>query len=164
MNFLGLESSQWVDIGISAVVLVVVPTLGRKIVTKWLIRLIQTIVGRTETKLDDALLPAARTPIYWLVIAATTHWAILRLTFLPLALLPFWTQFFFVAYLALTVILLWRSVSAFFVWYTQHITKHSDPRLLTQAVPLLRRVILGILAGIAIILSLIHISEPTRPY
>ena len=154
MNFLGLESSQWVDIGISAVVLVVVPTIGRKIVTKWLIRLIQTIVGRTETKLDDALLPAARTPIYWLVIAATTHWAILRLTFLPLALLPFWTQFFFVSYLALTVILLWRSVSAFFVWYTQHITKHSDPRLLTQAVPLLRRVILGILAGIAIIILL----------
>ena len=114
MNFLGLDSRQWIDIGISAIVLVVVPTLGRKIVNKWLIRLIQTIVGRTETKLDDALLPAARTPLYWLVIAATSHWAILRLTFLSFTLVPFWTQFFFVAYLGLSVVLLWRSVSAFF--------------------------------------------------
>ncbi|GIS67704.1 MAG: hypothetical protein CM1200mP6_07720 [Anaerolineaceae bacterium] len=44
MNFLGLDSRQWIDIGISAIVLVVVPTLGRKIVNKWLIRLIQTIL------------------------------------------------------------------------------------------------------------------------
>ena len=35
MNFLGLDSRQWIDIGISAIVLVVVPFIGRKIVTKW---------------------------------------------------------------------------------------------------------------------------------
>jgi MscS family membrane protein len=154
MNFLGLDSRQWIDIGISAIVLVMVPTIGRKIVTKWLTRLIQSIVGRTETKLDDALLPAARAPIYWLVIAATSHWAVFRLAFLPLAVLPFWRQFFFVTYLILAVALIWRSVSAFFGWYSQHITESSDPRLSTQAVPLLRRIILAIIAGIAIIILL----------
>ena len=154
MGFLGLNSTQWVEIGISAIVLVVVPTIGRKIVTTWLTRFIQTIVGRTETKLDDALLPAARTPIYWIMIAATANWAIARLVFLPLALLPFWRQFFFVTYLTLTVTLIWRSVAAYFVWYTQHLTESTDPRLATQAVPLLRRIILAIIGGIAIIILL----------
>ena len=156
MNFLGLDSRQWVDIGVSAIILVLVPTIGRKILTKWLTRIIQNIVGRTETKLDDILLPAARTPIYWLVIAASTHWAITRLSFLPLAQLTIWRQFFFVTYLILAVTLIWRSVSAFFGWYSQHITESSDPRLSTQAVPLLRRIILAIIAGIAIIILLGH--------
>jgi len=158
MNFLGLDSRQWIDTGISALILVLVPTIGRKFLTTWLTRIIQNIVGRTETKLDDILLPAARTPIYWLVIAVSTHWAITRLSFLPLALLPIWHQLFFVAYLALSVALIWRSVSAFFLWYTQHVKEHSDPRLATQAVPVLRRIILAIIGGIAIITLLGHFN------
>ena len=154
MNFLGLESSEWIDIGISVTVLILLLTIGRKILAVSLSKLINHIIGRTETKLDDSLLPAAKGPLFLLIITATTQWSINRLNFLSIALLPFWKQFFFVLYLTLIVSLIWRTVSAFFDWYTTRLSENSDLKLATQAVPLLRRIILSIVAGIAIIIVL----------
>lgn len=154
MELLGLNASQWLNIGLSVLVLLLVPTVGRKIMSAWLGRIVHGIVGRTETTLDDALLPAARSPLYVLIVVATAHWALTRLTFIPPGTLPFWRQFFFLAYLLLTLVLSWRLVTSLFRWYSEQRTDRTDTKLAAQALPLLRRLILAILSGIALIILL----------
>jgi small-conductance mechanosensitive channel len=154
MGFLGLDATQWLNIGLSALVLLLVPTVGRKLVSAWLGRVVHGVIGRTETTLDDAMLPAARMPMYMLLFVAAAHWALTRLTFILPAMLPFWRQFFFLTYLALAVVLAWRLVTAFFEWYSDNRAERADTKLAAQALPLLRRLFLAIVGGIALIILL----------
>ena len=67
MQFLGLSSSQWLDAGISALVVVLVPIVGRWVISFLLGRVMQRLVSHTDTALDDMLLSAVRPPAYWLL-------------------------------------------------------------------------------------------------
>ncbi len=154
MDFLGLDASQWLNIGLSVLVLLLVPTVGRKLMSAWLGRIVHDIIGRTETTLDDALLPAVRRPLYVLMVVATAHWALTRLTFMPPAILPLWRQFFFLAYLLLALVLAWRLVTSFFGWYSEQRADRADTKFAAQALPLLRRLVLAIVSGIALIILL----------
>ncbi|MDP6793297.1 MAG: mechanosensitive ion channel [Anaerolineales bacterium] len=151
---MGLDTTQWLNIGLSLLVLLLGPTVGRRLMSAWLGRIVHAIVGRTETTLDDALLPAARMPLHMLLFVAAAHWALTRITFLPPATLPFWRQFFFLAYLTLAVALGWRLVTSFFEWYSDNRADRADTKLATQALPLLRRLVLAIVSGIALIILL----------
>ena len=154
MNFWGLNATQWLNIGLSVLVLLLVPTIGRKLMSAWLGRIVHNVIGRTENTLDDAMIPAARGPLYALLFVAAAHWALTRLTFIPSALSPFWSQFFFLAYLVLTVVIAWRLVTSFFEWFSENRSDRADTKLAAQALPLLRRLILTILGGIALIILL----------
>ena len=154
MDFLGLDATQWLNIGLSILVLVLVPTIGRKLITAWLGRIVDGLIGRTETTLDDRLLPAVRTPSSVLLFVGAAHWALTRLTFMPASLIPFWSKLFFVAYLSLAVVLAWRLVTAFIEWYSENRAEKSDTKLAAQALPLMRRLILAIVSGIALIILL----------
>ena len=154
MNFWGLNATQWLNIGLSVLVLLLVPTIGRKLMSAWLGRIVHNVIGRTENTLDDAMIPAARGPLYALLFVAAAHWALTRLTFIPSAMSPFWSQFFFLAYLVLTVVIAWRLVTSFFEWFSENRSDRADTKLAAQALPLLRRLILTILGGIALIILL----------
>lgn len=152
MDLSRLDASQWLNIALSVLVLLLVPTVGRKLMSAGLGRIVHGIIGRTETTLDDALLPAARRPLYVLMVVAAAHWALIRLTFMPPAMLPVLGQYFFVAYLSLAVVIVWRLVTAVFSWYSENRADRADKKLATQAFPLLRRLVLAILGGIALII------------
>ena len=76
MNFWGLNATQWLNIGLSVLVLLLVPTIGRKLMSAWLGRIVHNVIGRTENTLDDAMIPAARGPLYALLFVAAAHWAL----------------------------------------------------------------------------------------
>ena len=154
MDFLGFDATQWINIGLSLLVLVLVPTIGRRLISAWFGRIAHVVIGRTETTLDDALLPAARAPLNVLPVVAAAHWALTRITFMPHAMLPFWHQVFFLAYLTLALVLAWRLVTSFFEWYSENRADRADTKLAAQALPLLRRLVLAIVGGIALIILL----------
>ena len=87
-----------------------------------------------------------------LLFLVAVQWALTRLTFMPPSMLPVLGQYFFAAYLSLAVVIVWRLVTAVFSWYSENRADQADAKLAAQALPLLRRLALAILGGIALII------------
>ena len=117
MEFLGLSSNEWIDVGISGLVVILVPVLGRWVVSFLLGRVLQRLVIQTDTDLDDMLLGAVRPPVYWLLFIGVLHWAMARLEFLSAGWGAFQGNLFFLLYLVVSCVLAWRVVVRFFTWY-----------------------------------------------
>ena len=154
MQFLGLSSSQWLDAGISALVVVLVPILGRWVVSFLLGRVLHRLVIRTDTDLDDMLLSAVRPPVHWLLFVGVLHWSIARLDFLPAGWDTFRGNLFFLLYLGIFCILALRVVARFFTWYGGQVEIRSETVLAKQMLPFSRRLVMALVGIIALIILL----------
>ena len=79
MTFLGLTSDDWVNLGISILIILAGYFLGARLLTsalKWVVR-------RTSMKADDALVGRIGPEITWLSVLFFTRIAVNRLDFLP---------------------------------------------------------------------------------
>ncbi len=155
-QFLGLTSQQLIDLGVSALIVLLVAILGRWLIALLLDRGVRRLVGYTRTGLDDALLETIRLPLYWLIVVVSLEIALGRLDFLP----DLWSEpldgLIFVLYLLVSFIFTWRFIVNFFTWYGQEMAKRTDTKLDEQLVPFFRRVVLIILGAIGLIILLGH--------
>lgn len=156
--FLGLSFEQWLDLGISLAIVLVVIILGRWLVKLFLDRGVGRFVRHTETTLDDALLDTTRMPLYMLAIVLAFDIAIQRLSFLPESWSEWLGEVFYIFYFVVGLVFAWRFVINFFNWYGRDIADKTETDLDEQLFPFFRRIALIILGAIALITLLGHFN------
>lgn len=156
MQFLGLSVDQWMDVGISAGTLVATAIVGRWLIRVLLDRGLMSLTRRTQSSLDETILGILRPPLYWFLLVIVLRISLERLEFIPAAWQEYYTDAFFVLYLFLIVVLLYRAVGGLTDWYGEVMTDQAGDRLEKQWMPFIRRVAWILLGLIGIITLLSH--------
>ena len=154
MDFFEMTNGQWTDLGISVLIVVAAVLLGRWVIAFLLDRILGRLAGRTRNTLDDAIIAAAKPPLYWLIVVIAFQFSLDRLTFLDEGLNARLDNVYFVLYLLIVFSLVWRLVTHLAVWYGQEIAPRTESDLDEQMVPFFRRVFLIIISIIAAIILL----------
>jgi small-conductance mechanosensitive channel len=154
--FWGLTLNQWLDIGISALILVLVLLLGRLIISFVIDRILLRITKKTRTTLDNQVLQAIRFPAYLLAIVVALNSAIARLDFLPQDWDLWISEGFYVLYFSVGFIFAWRLVTHIFAWLQDEVSLKTEATLDEQLFPFFQRVILILLSAIGLITILSH--------
>ncbi len=156
--FLGFSPEQWIEIGLSVLIVALALLLGRKIVNIVLERGVGQVVRRTGTALDDALLQAVCGPLHFLLILLAADVALQRLDFLPLRDAAWVDNSFYVLYFLVGFVFVWRFLSNFFTWYGQEMAARTQTDLDKQLLPFFRRIAFILLTGIALAMLLGHFN------
>lgn len=158
MNFVfwGLNDQQWMDIGISLLILFGVLLLGRWIISLILEKILFRITKRTKNNLDNQILNAARFPIYLLAVVLAFDSAMRRLSFLPEDWDTWFKEGFFVLYFLVGFIFAWRLVTHLFSWLSEEMSQKTEANLDKQLFPFFQRIVLILLSAIGIITILSH--------
>jgi len=154
MNFADLTQNQWIDIGLALIVFLGTAFLGRWVIKMIFGRVIRRFTGLTKNTLDDAVLDAIAPPLYWLALIYAFQFALDRMDFLFRQLRYDLDQVYFVLYLLIGFVIVWRLVGNIADWYGRQLAKTGEVELGEQLLPFFRRVILIILAVIAVIILL----------
>jgi MscS family membrane protein len=154
--FWGLTDQQWIDIGISVLILVGVLLLGRWIISFILDKILYQISKRTKTNLDNQLLNAARLPLYLMAVVLALDTALRRLIFLPEDWNTWLGEGFFVLYFLVGFIFAWRLVTHIFTWLGEEISQNTEATLNKQLFPFFQRIVLILLSAIGFITILSH--------
>jgi len=154
MNPFGFTQDQWLDIGISAFIVFATLLLGRWLINLILNRLVKRLTSATKTTLDDVIIDAIRPPLHWLVVVLALQLSLERLAFIETLGELELADLYFVLYLLLVFILLWRLISRISQWYLREIAPTTETNLDLQVVPFISRISLILLAIIAAIMLL----------
>ncbi len=104
--FLGLSVEDWINLALSILFFLLIYISG-----KWLFyRGLKEILKRTSIESDEEFLEVVRPQINWLVLTIALQFSLARLTFLSSGLRVLLNQVFFVAYLTIIAIFLWKVV------------------------------------------------------
>jgi small-conductance mechanosensitive channel len=156
MQFLGLTTQQWIQVGISAGIVLGTILLGRWLIRLLVHRLLPVITRRTKSTLDDYLVGALHPPLYILAIVYALEIGLRRIDFIPESLGTPLDDTFYVLYVIASFIALARIVNSFGHWYTEVLAPKTETNLDEQLMPFFRRVALIILVMIAAIILLSH--------
>lgn len=154
--FWGLTGQQWIDIGISLLILLGVLLLGRWIISLLLDRIFLRITKKTKTTLDNQILEASRFPVYMLAIVLALNTSLGRLDFLPEDWSSWVADGFFVLYFLVGFIFSWRLVIHIFKWLEDEVALKTEASLNEQLFPFFQRIVLILVSAIAIITILSH--------
>ena len=154
MNFTELTLEQWIDIGISFSVLLLTAILGHWLIKLVFNRIISRFSGLTQNTLDDAILNAIASPLYWLALIYAFQFALNRLGFIFEQLRFDLEQVYFVLFLLIGFITAWRLIANISTWYEGQLAQTGKVELGEQLLPFLRRVILIVLTAIVAIILL----------
>ena len=149
--FLGLAAEDWINLVISALVLVV----GYFVGVRLLIRLLKNVARRTSTPFDDAFLDSIGDEIKWLVMLLFSRLAILRLDFLGDGLRAAFVDVFFVLGLLISMIIAFKLINFGAQWYKDNWEHQEDRNRLDPIITILQRLgyVLVIIVGASIALS-----------
>ena len=104
--FLGLSVEDWINLALSILFFVLIYISG-----KWLInRGLREVFKRASIEAGEEFLKLIKSQINWLVITIASQLGLARLTFLSLELRIILNQVFFIAYLTIIAIILWKAV------------------------------------------------------
>ena len=154
--FWGLTGSQWMEIGISLLILLGVLLLGRWIISFLLENVLLRITRKTKTNLDNYILDAARFPLYLLAVVLALDFSLKRLSFLPEDWNNWLADGFFVLYFLVGFIFAWRLVTHIFVWLGEEVSLNTEASLNEQLFPFFQRIVLILISAIGIITILSH--------
>jgi MscS family membrane protein len=156
MQLLGLSGEQWLQVGISAAIILATLVVGRWLIRTIVLRLLPVITRRTRSTLDDYLVRALHPSLYLIAVVLAFDLGLKRIEFLP----PSWTtrlsEVFFVLYLVTIFITLGRLINTLGIWYTSEIAPKTETRMDEQLLPFFRRLALILLVMIAAIILLSH--------
>ena len=68
MSFLGYRPEEWIDIGLSLLLVLFVAVVGRWLINLIFLRLLKHQVDPEEPTLRSVLLDGLRVPLYWLLV------------------------------------------------------------------------------------------------
>jgi len=150
-SFLGLSGTDWINLGLSLLFVLVGYLLGT-----WLIgRILVQIVRRTPTRLDDAPVEAISPSLRWLVVVLILNFATIRLSFVSSGLKTFLQDVYFVLGLFVIVRALLKLIGLTDDWYRERLAvvgREDEFEPLIALSVRVGRVLAGIL-GITILLS-----------
>ena len=149
--FWGLSGQQWIEIGISILILLAVLLLGRWVITLILEKLLFRITKRTKRDQYNQILNAARHPLYLLAVVLALDNALHRLSFLPGDWNNWLKDGFFILYFLVGFIFVWRLVTHFFRWYEEEMAQRTETNLDKQLFPFFERIVLILLSAVGII-------------
>mgnify|MGYP001828323464 CR=1 FL=1 len=155
MEFLGLTATDWLGIGRALAIMIgaaILAGLVRLLLDKVLFRLSR----RTTTSFDDALVDSVRAPIFWLILILAVRPALDQLAFLPEDWRANRADLRFVLYVFIAYLFLHNLISNMLAWYSTEMAQYTESSLDDHALPFLRRVLLIVLAVIAVIVVLSH--------
>jgi len=157
MNLADLTQQQWIDLGISAAVVIVVAVLARRLIDLIVDRGVAKITGRTHTSLDDTIVEATRGPLYWFVVIFTAQAMVARLGFVPREWGLTIADVFFVGYFLVVFVLAWRLVGGLFQWYADEVIGQAEGQQTAKGmVQFFDNMALVLLAAIGLIVLLSH--------
>jgi small-conductance mechanosensitive channel len=150
-SFLGLAAEDWINLAISALVLVVGYFVGASL----LVRLLKNVARRTSTPFDDAFLDSIGDEIKWLVMLLFSRLAILRLDFLGDGLRAAFVDVFFVLGLLISTIIAFKLINFGAQWYKDNWEHQEDRDRLDPIITILQRLgyVLVVIVGASIALS-----------
>lgn len=147
----GLSATQWLDLTISAAILLAVLLLGRLVISFLLDRVLSRITARTKTDLDNQILQAAKLPIYLLAVILTLDASLARLDFLPEDWNRWTGEVFYVLYFLTGFLFAWRLVAHIFIWLENEVKRNTEAKLDEQLFPFFQRIVLILLSAIGMI-------------
>ena len=107
MEFLGWTYEQWLQVGISALIVALALVLGRLVVKLIVEKVLRRFTDRSKTNLDDTIIEAAEPLIYWLIVFLAVDYALSRLDLFSEEWVVRLDDLFFILYFALGFIFLW---------------------------------------------------------
>ena len=120
--------------------------------------------GRTLSRLDDALLRAARVPVFIIIVFIGAQRSFADLTFL----LPPWQKlladFTYVGLLFGLWLLVYRVLASALQWYSSDVAARTSTRLDDEFLPFLRRLVFLITVGVALAIALDHFNIALGPF
>ncbi len=137
--FLGLSGEDWINLAVSIVTIII----GYLIVNLLFMRFLRWLVRKTPTKFDDAFLDTIQGPLRFFVLVLFIQISILRLTFLDEGLVRMLDKLFFILYLSILFVIVWRLIGFTLDWYRDHVTPEDEEQEARRAktLPLIRRVL-----------------------
>lgn len=150
--FLGLTSSQWTEVGLSVLIFVGVAVLGRVVVLILFDRGGRWLAKRTQTTLDDIIVDSFRPALYWLAALIGLHIAVRRLDFVEFLTDTRVSNLFYVLYVLVAFVYIWRLTTNLFSWYGKEMAVRTETELDEQLMPFFRRVALIALSIIILIM------------
>ncbi len=106
--------------------------------------------------IDDAILDTIRPPLYGLILVVAIQAAVTRLDFFPSEWEGYSNDFFFILYLLVGFIFVWKFVDNFFAWYSKEVSTKTETKLDEQLMPFFRRIALVVVSAIGIITVFSH--------
>jgi small-conductance mechanosensitive channel len=156
MEFLGLTNQEWLDIGISAGIVVTALVLTRPILNFILDKIFSRFTNWTSSNLDNIIIAALRPPLYWIVVVIAIQIGISRIDFASRQLLEITDDVFFVLFALLGLVSLWRLINQVSDWYAEEVAPKTNTTLDEQIVPFAKRILIILLVAIVIIIVLGH--------
>ena len=139
VTFLGLTGEDWINVIISIITILI----GYLLTTFIFMRILRWLVSKTPTKFDDAFLDTIQSPLRFFVLVLFIQVSILRLTFLDEGVVRFLDNIFFILYLSILLLIIWRLIGFSLDWYQQHVTPTGEEQEARRekTLPLIRRVL-----------------------
>jgi small-conductance mechanosensitive channel len=156
MSFLGYGPEEWMEIGLSLLLVLLVVVIGRWLVNLIFLRILRRQVESKESSFRSVLIDGLRVPIYWFFVVIALDVAIGRLDFLPQEWGDTLEDLFFVLYLGVGFMALWRFSTRLTNWYADVIAPQTEIELDEQLMPFIRRIAMIILVLIGLIILLGH--------
>ncbi len=150
-TFLGLRAADWINLGLSVLIVLVGYLLGTLLIRRTLPRLVR----RTPTRFDDKLVKASANSLRWLFVILVLRWATIRLTFVSVTLKTVLLDGYFVLALAIGLHVVWKLIDLTDAWYRERLRDEGQLEQLGPVITLLVRVgrVLAGLAGLIVLLS-----------
>lgn len=152
-TFLGLTAEDWINLGISVLIVLVGYVVG-----SWLLKgLLRRIVKRASTKFGDAFLKRVEPEIGWFVVVVSVQFASLRLNFLSAQVKNFLHGVYFVLYLTIAFLVVWKLLDTATQWYVARLAEQAEEAdRLDPIITLAHRVARIVLIAIGITMLLSH--------
>jgi len=104
--FIGLSVEDWINLGLSILIFILIYLIGR-----WLINgVLRQVLQRSKLEKNAELLELVRPQINWLVLTIALNLSLARLNFLSGGLRVLLNQLFFVFYLTILTVILWKLI------------------------------------------------------
>jgi MscS family membrane protein len=139
VTFLGLSGEDWINLVVSIITI----AIGYLLVNLIFMRILRWLVRKTPTKFDDDFLDTIQGPLRFFVLVLFFQIAILRLTFLDEDLVRILDKLFFVLYLSILFVIIWRLIGFTLDWCRDHVTPEDEDQEARRekTLPLIRRVL-----------------------
>ena len=154
---LGLTGEQWASIGTSLLIVIGTAILVRVLLGYLLDRVLRRLLGERGKAISRTSIQPVRGLLTLLAVLISLNIALLRLD-IPVIVeqTAAIRNIFFVIYLLIGFLIVWRLVGSVAGWYATEIAPRTESKLDDQVVPFARRVALILLTIIMLIILLSH--------
>jgi len=146
-------SEQLTNIFLALAIMAVAVIIGQ--LSRFLLRLLQQrILGRTQTRLDDLLVESLKGPLRLVILIAGFELSIQQLDIIPTNWIESVDRIFFVVYLVIVYVVLYRVVGDIAAWYGKEVVFQTETDLDDKFLSFFRHLAIIIVSAIVIVLLL----------